>query len=91
MAIPEVSRDEVICFALYTVHEKTLKLTAQLYPLEAGESRKAQLEVRRDGKWTKVAETAVIEKGWTAPFRVDKWNDAQDVPYQDISSGLKLL
>ena len=32
LAIPEVSRDKVICFALYTVHAKTLKLTAQLYP-----------------------------------------------------------
>ncbi|MFP6887374.1 MAG: hypothetical protein VB997_07410, partial [Opitutales bacterium] len=82
LAIPEVSRDEVICFALYTVHEKTLKLTAQLYPLEAGESRKAQLEVKRDGQWTQVAETEIIERGWTAPFRVEKWNDTQDIPYR---------
>ncbi|MEK9632718.1 MAG: hypothetical protein VW622_02655, partial [Opitutae bacterium] len=32
LAIPEITRDQVICFALYTVHAKTLKLTAQLYP-----------------------------------------------------------
>ena len=31
IAVPEVSRDKVICFALYTVHDNVLKLTAQLY------------------------------------------------------------
>ncbi len=82
LAILEVSRDEVICFALYTVHEKTLKLTAQLYPLKEGEDRKARLEVKQDGKWTQVAETTVIEKGWTAPFRVEKWDDTKETPYR---------
>ncbi|MHC4366905.1 MAG: hypothetical protein ACYSW8_04720, partial [Planctomycetota bacterium] len=39
LTVPQVSRDKVICFALYTVQDNILKLTAQLYPLEAGESR----------------------------------------------------
>ena len=26
LAMPEITRDQVICFALYTVHDKTLKL-----------------------------------------------------------------
>ena len=34
-----VERDEVICFALYTVANKTLKITAQLYPLKPDEDR----------------------------------------------------
>ena len=29
----DISRDKVICFALYTVHNNILKHTAQLYPL----------------------------------------------------------
>ncbi|MEM7477302.1 MAG: hypothetical protein AAF483_20140, partial [Planctomycetota bacterium] len=33
LEIPEVEKKDIICFALYTVHDKTLKLTAQLYPL----------------------------------------------------------
>jgi phosphodiesterase/alkaline phosphatase D-like protein len=82
LAIPEVSRDQVICFALYTVHEKTLKLTAQLYPLKQGEPRKATLEVKRGGDWKKVAEAKVIEKGWTVPFRVENWDDSQETPYR---------
>jgi hypothetical protein len=31
LQIPEVPRDEVICFALYTVHNNVLKMTARLY------------------------------------------------------------
>ena len=40
LVIPDVPRDQVVCFCLYTVHNKTLKLTAQLYPLKDGEERK---------------------------------------------------
>ena len=45
LVIPEVARDKVICFCLYTVHEKTLKLSAQLYPLKDGEERTVSLEI----------------------------------------------
>ena len=82
LAIPEVPRDKVICFALYTVHNKTLKLTAQFYPLKEGESRKARLEIKRDGEWIKVGDTNIIERGWTAPFRVNNWDDRLQIPYR---------
>ena len=82
LAIPDVARGKVICFALYTVHDNTLKLTAQLYPLKDGEDRAARLEVKRDGKWQEVATTKVIEDGWTAPFRVEKWDMTKTVPYR---------
>ncbi|MFP6615331.1 MAG: hypothetical protein VCB26_02890 [Candidatus Hydrogenedentota bacterium] len=80
--IPKVTRDKVICFALYTVHENTLKLTAQLYPLQDGEDRNARLEVNRNGTWQQVAATEIIEAGWTAPFRVENWDDTQTLPYR---------
>ena len=35
--IPDVPRDQVICFALYTTHKGTLKLSAFFYPLKEGE------------------------------------------------------
>jgi hypothetical protein len=53
--IPEVGGDEVICFALYTVHDNILKLTAQLYPLKADEDRNVRLEVKEGRKWKQVA------------------------------------
>ena len=50
--IPDVPRDQVICFALYTVHHSTLKLSAQLYPLKAGESRQVSLQIKTSGGQT---------------------------------------
>ena len=32
-----------ICFVLYTTHERVLKLTAQLYPLDENDERDAHL------------------------------------------------
>ncbi len=82
LTIPEVTRDEVICFTLYTVHDKILKLTAQLYPLKNGEPRTVRLEIRRGDAWEKVAEAKVIEDGWTATFRVPNWDDSRSYQYR---------
>lgn len=82
LAIPEVTRDKVICFALYTVHNKTLKLTAQLYPLKDGEDRNVNLDIKKEGQWVNIAKTKVIERGWTAPFRVNAWDDSKSVTYR---------
>ena len=82
LVVPDVSRDKVICFALYTVHNRVLKLNAQLYPLQKGEDREVRLEFERDGQWVEAARTNVIEDGWTAPFRVENWDDNQHVPYR---------
>ena len=57
LEIPRVSRDQVICFALYTVSNNTLKLTAQLYPLDAGDDRTVRLEVKKGGQWDEIATT----------------------------------
>jgi len=82
LSIPEVERKDVICFALYTVEDKILKLNAQLYPLKEGEPRKVRLEVKKTGDWKVVAETNVIERGWTAPFRVTGWDPTVDTAYR---------
>jgi len=82
LEIPKVGKDEVICFALYTVNDNILKLTAQLYPLEEGDPRTVRLEVKQDGGWKEVATTEVITPGWTAPFRVENWDMTREVPYR---------
>ncbi|MCA9413886.1 MAG: hypothetical protein KC944_21920, partial [Candidatus Omnitrophica bacterium] len=78
----DVPRDEVICFALYTVNDNILKLTAQLYPLKEGEDRTLRLEIKEGGEWTEIARTEVIEVGWTAPFRVENWDDTRAWKYR---------
>ena len=82
LTIPDVPRDKVICFALYTVQNNVLKLNAQLYPLEPGEDRTVRLETRQDGQWRQIAQTQVIEQGWTAPFRVERWDSTKDTEYR---------
>ena len=78
----DVPREQVVAFALYTHDHAVLKLTAQLYPLKPGEPREARLELQRDGKWAEVAKTAVLFPGWSAHFRVEKWDATKDVPYR---------
>ncbi len=80
--IPEVSRDQVICFALYTVHNNIMKMTAQLYPLKEGEDRTVRLETKQNGTWKQIAKTQVVERGWTAVFRVENWDTTKDIEYR---------
>ena len=89
LKVPEVSRDKVICFALYTVHNNIMKMTAQLYPLKDGEDRIVRLEVKQGSPrdslrriWKQIAQTQVVERGWTAVFRVENWDSAKDIEYR---------
>lgn len=82
--IPKVEEADTICFALYTVSEKTLKLTAQLYPLEENAPLTACLEIKQGGEWKEVASTDIIKQGWTAPFRVENWDDSKTVTYRVV-------
>ena len=71
--IPEVPRDEVICFALYTVHNEILKLSAQLYPLQQDEDKSVGLEIENNGTWKEIGRSPVDTPGWLATFRVEGW------------------
>ena len=51
----DVPRDQVVAFALYTVHGGVMKMTAQLFPLKPGEPREARLEAQREGVWIEIA------------------------------------
>jgi len=82
LALPEITREQVIGFALYTVHEETLKLTAQLYPLLDGEPRVVRLEIDVGDGWREVEQAPVDERGWNALFRVPRWKGESDVPYR---------
>ena len=77
-----VPRDEVIAFGIYAVHDRTLKLTAQLFPLYPDEPRTVRLELLRDGAWAEVAREEAHDLGWSAHFRVSEWEGARDVPYR---------
>ena len=69
LTIPEVEKKDIICFALYTVHDGTLKLTAQLYPLAEDDPKAVRLEIEKGGEWVEVAKVDAIDPGWTALSR----------------------
>ncbi|MCW5553436.1 MAG: hypothetical protein KIS67_14905 [Verrucomicrobiae bacterium] len=82
--IPEVARQDAIHFTRYTENRGNLKPTAQLYPLKAGESRVANLEIQEGKLWKVVAATPLIEdedndhrqdQTWKAHFRVERWDE----------------
>src|SRR5262245_29610080 len=74
-SIPDVPRNKVICFCLYTTHRGVLKLNVQLYPLRDDESRRVTLHVDRGDGHKRVAEKEVNKVGWSTVFRVEKWDD----------------
>jgi hypothetical protein len=78
----DVPREEVVAFALYTVDAGVLKMSAQLYPLKPEEPREARLEVERDGKWVELLKAPVLYPGWSAHFRVEKWDATKSVKYR---------
>ena len=78
----DVPRDRVVAFALYTHDHGVLKLTAQLYPLLPGEPMEARLEVKRGRAWAEIARAPVQFPGWTAHFRIERWNAASAVAYR---------
>jgi len=86
-AIPEVPRDEVICFALYTVHNEILKLSAQLYPLQQDEDKSVGLEIENNGTWKEIGRSQVGTPGWLATFRVEGWDHGKDWRYRVVHSG----
>lgn len=78
----DVPREQTVAFALYTHQAGVLKLTAQLYPLKPGEPRVARLELEKEGEWREVAAAPVLYPGWSAHFRVEKWDATQNVRYR---------
>lgn len=87
LVIPDVPRDQLICFCLYTTHNRILKMTAQLYPLKSGEARRVELEIESDGTWKRAAQAEVNPEGWMALFRIENWDDTRPYRYRVTHPG----
>jgi len=87
LVIPDVARDKVIGFALYTTDKGMLKLSAQLYPLQESESREVQLEIMDDGQWQKIATSVSRWNGWLATFRIEEWDQFPQLSIPVVTPG----
>ena len=69
--------------ALYTVHKVTLKLTAQLSSVGLrGKAAPLNCRSSKARAWKTIRTSTINPSGWVAHFRVEKWDDRQDVPYR---------
>ncbi len=72
-----------IMFAQYTVHRGTLKLTAQLAPIDTIPGVRAALDVRQpSGEWATVATAPIDPLARTTRFRVEGWDTSVAKPYR---------
>lgn len=77
-----VDRSEVVAFGIYTVSNQTLKLSAQLFPLYPEESREVRLFIKKGSDWELIQTQEVNDLGWSALFRVENWDNTEDIPYR---------
>lgn len=69
----------------YTLHDRTLKLTAQAAALGEEDSTFATLEaLTGTGGWKQIAEAALDPDALTFRFRVDDWDVSQDTPVRIV-------
>lgn len=71
-----------VCFAQYTLHNKTLKLSAQLTPVELIEGYKVSLQVQESGQWKTIQQRSIDPMGRTAQFRIENWPYQEAMPYR---------
>jgi len=81
----QVEKKDKICFAMYTTHKKILKMTVQMYPLATGDSRQLMLEIEKDGKWQKIAETNIRENLYLTQGEVKKFKVPQNDPREVVA------
>ncbi len=71
-----------VCFAQYTLHQGTLKLSAQMAPVEAIPNYKVSLQLKPEAQWETVQESKIDDMGRSAQFRQENWNYTKPVPYR---------
>jgi len=83
LTIPDFTPEQQICFALYTVHNNTLKMTAQLNPLKkSSDLLDVSLQLKSDSGWVTISKAKIIYPGWTAHFRIENWDDTKKYNYR---------
>ena len=66
----------------YTLSRGVMRMTVQLAPIGKGDRQHVELVVKRNGKWKSIAKAKIVVPGWTATFRIPKWDMSKDTPYE---------
>jgi len=71
-----------ICFAQYTLHRKTLRLTAQCAPIENIEGHEISLLIKKNGQWVVTRTTCLENPGRAVNFVIENWEYSEAIPYR---------
>jgi alkaline phosphatase D len=71
-----------VMFTQHSLSKGTLKMTAQMAPLDIKEVPEVQLQGLLDGAWQDLASAAIDPLSRTATFRVENWPQDRDVSYR---------
>ena len=71
-----------LLFSQYTLSGGVMKMSAQLPPIGAQDSKTVRLQFKNGADWKTVSESPVHAEARIAAFRVEKWDATKDVPYR---------
>ena len=72
-----------IMFSQYTLSRNTLKLTAQLAPID-NPKKEVSLQIKENEKWKTIANSKIDVNARTAEFKISNWDDTLEFPYRLI-------
>ena len=84
MAAPAKQQPAGIVFALYTVQDGVMKMTAQMPPIARSDSQYVSLHIKEKQRFKTIAKAKIDKLSRTATFRIDNWPDKVDTPYMLI-------
>lgn len=82
VAADESLRFGPILFNHYTLSGGTMKMTAQMPPLGAEDSREVRFEVEDGEAWKVIATAQIHAQARTATFKISEWDTSQDIAYR---------
>ncbi len=71
-----------ICFSQYTLHQKKLKITAQLSPVEEVKGHRVLLQFKINDNWVTQEEQVITHAGRAVNFSVTNWQATTNIPYR---------
>jgi len=83
---PEPDRNLAIIGAMHTLHQGTLKLTAQFAPIDLTTTPNPTLEIFHGSNWTEIANAPIDNtdnlSSFTTTFTIPPWDGSRDTPYR---------
>lgn len=74
-----------ILWAMHTLSEKTLKLTAQFPPISDKDNQEALFFIQTEkGEWQNIATKIIDQDARCAVFKIEDWDDTRDFNYKVV-------